>query len=85
VQLLPGQPLIMATPKESPGEAGGPGSHRLGEREYLSQIPQLAEDEGLQHVPPLTQEGDSHGPPARDGPLHPAQAILPRKGDSGSQ
>jgi hypothetical protein len=50
VQLLPGQPLTMATPKESPGEAGGPGSHRLGEREYLSQVPQLAEDEGLQHV-----------------------------------
>jgi hypothetical protein len=75
----------MATPEDSPGEAGGLGSHRLGEREYLSQIPQFAEDEGLQHVPPLIQEGDSPGPPARNGPLHPAQAVLPREGDSGPQ
>ncbi len=85
VELLPGQPLQMASPKERSRQAGGLRGHGLGQGENLGKISKLAEDKDLQDVPPLAQKGHPPGPPAMDGRLDTIQTALPRLRDRGGQ
>jgi hypothetical protein len=70
VELLPGQPLEMASPQKGASQGSGPGRHSLRQREDLGKIPKLAEDEHLQHISPLAEEGHTPGPPTMDGRLN---------------
>ncbi len=51
----------------------------------MCHVPQLAEHISLEGIPPLAKEGQPSLPPSMNGPLDPAQAVLPREADGGGQ
>ncbi len=75
----------MASPQEGACNGGSLVGHHLGKGKDLCHVPQLAKNEGLKGVPPLTKEGQPPFPPGMNGPLGPAEAVLPREADGGGQ